>query len=243
MKIDICSPDMGFLHVCRAVLESWSKFICVNTELAVFESWEGLPARSPEDHGLLILDADPLETTRDLKELETVREAYGALLVCSRDSRKAIALYRLRPTAFLGKPLSAALLDKAMSRCVSLWQTDLQNLELTENRSRLKMPMCDILWAEAQGRSCMLHCLCRDVQVGESMNELMAKLPGEVFIRCQRSYLVNLHHVKAIDGKCVYMTNGDVVSMGRNTRLEVMSAVQAYQEHWNMLTEQKKGST
>ena len=120
-----------------------------------------------------------------------------------------------------------------MSRCVSIWQTGLQNLELTENRSRLKIPMCDIVWAEAQGRSCMLHCLCRDIQIGESMNELASQLPAGVFIRCQRSYLVNLHHVKTIDGKYVYMSNGAAVSIGRSTRLEVMSSVQQYQEKWN----------
>lgn len=233
MKIDLCSPDRGFLRACRAVLESWQKYICVDASVTEYDHWQRLPTQSQGSQSMLFLDADHMDMPLELQHLEKARSAYGALFVCSRDSRKAIALYRLRPTAFLGKPLSASALDKAMSRCVPLWQTGLQKLELTESRSRLKMPMCDILWAEAQGRSCMVHCLSRDVQVGESMNELFSLLPGAVFIRCQRSYLVNLHHVKAMDSKFLYMSNGTAVSIGRSTRPEVLSAVEAYQQQWN----------
>ena len=237
MKIDICSPDTDFLRSCGDVLEAWRAFICVEAELRTYEHWQDLPTEAQGGQDLLFLDADDMDMPQELQYLEGARAAYGALFVCSRDSQKAIALYRLRPTAFLGKPLSAAALDKAMSRCIPIWQTDLQSLELTENRSRTKIPMCDILWAEAQGRGCMLHCLCRDFQVGESMNELTAQLPGDIFIRCQRSYLVNLHHVKDADGKFVYMTNGEMISIGRSTRPEVLSAVEQYRKRWNQQME------
>ena len=233
MKIDICSRDMGFLQSCRSVLKVWSKFVCVDIDVSQYERWENLPDISGNIRSMLFLDAESVDLSHNQEQLERIRTGYGALFVCSQESKKAIALYRLRPTAFLSRPLSAAALDQAMSRCVSVWQNGLQNLELTENRSRLKAPMCDILWAEASGRSCMLHCLCRDMQIGESMNELATQLPGTVFIRCQRSYLVNLHHVKEADGKFVYMSNGEAISIGRSTRPEVMSAVANYQEQWN----------
>ena len=233
MKIDICSRDMEFLRSCRSALEAWSGFVCVDIDVSLYERWEDLPGTSGNVRSMLFLDAEHVDLSQNQEHLENIRAGYGALFVCSQESKKAIALYRLRPTAFLRRPLSAASLDQAMSRCVSVWQTGLQNLELTENRSRLKVPMCDILWAEVLGRSCLLHCLCRDIQIGESMNELVSQLPGAVFIRCQRSYLVNLHHVKSVDGKFVYMSNGEAISIGRSTRSEVMSAVAHYRERWN----------
>lgn len=232
MKIILCSSDMSFLHACRSVLEVWKQYICAEAELSEHTQWQALPAEEENRQSLLILDADRLDADQ-LPEMEKIRRTYGGVFVCSSDSRKAISLYRLRPTAFLSKPMSASAVDKAMSRCVSLWQNALQSLELTENRSRLKIHVCDILWAEAQGRSSVIHCLSRDIQIGEGMNELSALLPGDSFVRCQRSYMVNLHHVRAIDGKNVYMINGDAVSIGRNARLEVMSSVQRYQEHWS----------
>ena len=65
------------------------------------------------------------------------------------------------------------------------------------------------------------------------MNELTAQLPGDVFIRCQRSYLVNLHHVRDADGKFIYMINGETISIGRSIRQEVMAAVEQYRKRWN----------
>jgi len=237
MKVDICSQDMGFLHSLRSVLEVWGEFVCVDLELSLYERWEDLPGESGTNQSMLFLDAEDLDLSQDLKQLETIRATYDALFVCAQNSRKAISLYQLRPTAFLSRPLSAAMLDRIMSRNVSLWKTGIRNLELTENRSRMKIPMCDILWAETLGRNCLLHCLCRDTQIGASMNELTAELPEDVFIRCQRSYLVNLHHVKEADGKVVYMSNGEEVSIGRSARVEVMAAVNHYRERWDQLME------
>lgn len=233
MKVDICSLDMGFIQSCRSVLEIWSAFVCVDLDLSPAALWENLPEGEQTKSRILFLDAESWTLDEDLKLLEKVRAFYGAVFVCARDSRKAIALYRLRPTAFLSRPMSASALDRAMSQCVSLWQAGVKNLELTENRSRMKVPMCDILWAEAQGRNCVLHGLSRDLQIGASMNELTTQLPGDVFIRCQRSYLVNLRHVRQADGKFVYMTNGEAISIGRSTRPEVMSVVEHYQLLWN----------
>ena len=233
MKIEICSGDPGFLRSCRSALETWRGFLCAEFDLTQAGRWEEPSGNIPPEQRMLLLDAEHLDLAGDLKLLEKARAAYGALFVCAQDSRKAISLYRLRPTAFLSRPLSAASLDRAMSQCVSLWQSSLKSLELTENRSRMKIPMCDIIWAEAQGRSCMLHGMSRDLQIGESMNELSMKLPEDVFIRCQRSYLVNLHHVRETDGKFVYMTNGEAISIGRSARAEVMSAVAHYRTRWN----------
>lgn len=231
MKIDICSQDMGFLQSCRTVLELWSKYVCVAVELTLAEHWDDLQPGSGQS--ILFLDADRMDASLGAETMENVRAAYSALFVCAKDSRRAIDLYRLRPTSVLNRSLSAAALDQAMSRCVPLWQSGMRKLELTENRSRLKLPMCNILWAEAKGRSSMLHCLCRDVQIGESMGELMDQLPPDVFIRCQRSYLVNLHHVRSTDGKFVCMTNGETVPVGRSSCAETLAAVEQYRSCWN----------
>ena len=233
MKIEICSRDADFRSACRSVLEVWRDYLCMDAEIELSEEWENLPTELQAQPGMLFLDADSLQGLQELKSLDAVRAAYGAMFVCSWDSRKAIECYRLRPTAFLSKPLTASALDRSMCQCVSLWQGGLRNLELTESRSRLKLPMCDILWAEATGRSCTLHCMRREVQIGIPMNELVGQLPGEVFLRCQRSSLVNLHHVKESDRKFLYMTDGTAVSIGRGVRAEVLDALRKYQQRWN----------
>lgn len=233
MKVDICSRDMGFLRSCRTVLELWGKYVCVAVELTLAEHWDDLRFVSGRGQSILFLDADQMDTSLGAEKLEIIRADYGALFVFVQDSRRAIDLYRLRPTSVLNRCLSAASLDQAMSRCIPLWQSGIQNLELTENRSRLKLPMCDILWVEAQGRSSVLHCLSRDVQIGESMNELIDQLAPDVFIRCQRSYLVNLHHVRSADGKFVYMTNGETIPVGRSSCAETLEAVEQYRSRWN----------
>lgn len=225
MDVSIYSHDERFYPACGEVVNAWAEIIGAELRLVELEDLEGMPSCRTR---LLILDADGM-TDRELEILDEGRAGVEALFVCSRDSRQAIRCYSLRPTAFLGRSFSVLDLDGAMSRCISNWQGDLRYLEVTESRSRTRIPMCEILWVEAMGHRSLLHGMRREVQVSESLTELAAVLPPEVFVRCQRSYMVNLYHVKRTDGKGLVMSDGSAVAIGRAMRAEVQNAMARFQ--------------
>lgn len=215
MKFTICSHDPAFHGVCRFAVETWADTLGVDTEISITDRVEELFAGGLE---LLLLDADSL-FQQESSILEENRDSADTLFLCTRESRQAIRCYSLRPSAFFGKAFSA------MSRCVARWKGDLRSLEVMEIRSRVRIPLCEILWAEAMGNRSLLHGMRREVQVSESLNDLAAMLPGEVFVRCQRSYMVNLYHVKSLEGKDLVMTDGSTVSVGRALQADVQQAL------------------
>ena len=226
MKIHTFSRDQRGLSSCGAVMDSWAEIVGVHLDLVGVEMAEGacLPRMQ-----MLILDADGL-SDRELELLEKERKNVEVLFVCTQNSRQAIHCYSLRPTAFLSRTFSVMDLDGAMGRCVSVWQGELRCLEVTENRSRVRIPLCEILWAEAMGHRSVLHGMRRVVQVSESLNDLAVLLPETTFIRSQRSYMVNLYHVKRIDGKTLIMSDDSSVSIGRTMRPDVQQALSRFRD-------------
>lgn len=231
MRLEILSNDSQFVSRCRSVLTVWGDTMCVDTEIAAHNSRDVLPEGAQP--GILFADVDSLQGLQELKSLDNVRCEHGAMFVCSADPRKAIECYQLRPAGFLPKPLTAAAVERNMNRCVALWQSSLKWLELMENRSRINVPVCEILWVETIGRGCTVHTMRREIQVGESITRLAELLPEELFVRCQRSFLVNLHFVRDVDSKYFYMTDGAPVPIGRGNRTGAAGALERHRALWN----------
>ncbi len=231
MKLEILSDDHDFVSRCRSVMTVWSDIMCVDVVITAHSFRDMLPDRTQP--GILFADADGLTGIQGMKLLESVRDTYAALFICSADSRKAIDCYGLRPAGFIPKPISAAVVDRNMNRCISQWQPSLQWLELMENRSRIRIPVCEILWIEATGRGCAVHTLRREIQAGESITKLNSILPEHLFVRSHRSFLANLRFVRDMDGRNLFLEDGSPVPVGRGSRNEVVAALERHRSIWN----------
>ena len=54
------------------------------------------------------------------------------------------------------------------------------------------------------------------------------RLPETVFTRCQRSFVVNLTHVREIAGNSLFLSDGTEISLGRGIKAGVLEAYQRY---------------
>jgi DNA-binding LytR/AlgR family response regulator len=228
----LCSPDRVFSDSLAQALRVWSETVCAGMALRIWPDWASfLGGGQAADCAVLFLDADggALPPPSALKD-----SAWrGALLLCSASARSAIGSYAFHPNGFVSKPVTAAELERPLARCFPRWQGARRRLEVFSERNRLRVPMCDLSWAEASGRSCVLHVPQGVLPAGVSLMELTRLLPDESFLRCQKSFLVNLHHVCSADGKAFRMFDGNLVPIGRDCRSAALSAYASFQTRWS----------
>ena len=115
-----------------------------------------------------------------------------------------------------------------MNRCAGLWYDALQRLEVLNGRDKFPLPIHDLVWAEGVRRGCLLHTVRQPVTTREPLYRLEEALPGSVFLRCQRSFLVNVTYVRQIAGSCLVLQDGTEVSLGRKNRAGVLAAYRQY---------------
>ncbi len=204
------------------MLEIWRDLTCSCVE---FSSWD--PEERPEPGGILFWDLDGRLPPA------SIDGAY-ALFLCSSSSSAAIASYSLHPAGFLRKPIGMEKLWAALHRCIKLWWDSLERLEITSDRCRVRLPLCDLVWAESTRRGSLVHSTQGPIATRETLTALEERLPKELFLRCQRGFLANLRHVRRLDSGGLHMSDGAFVPLSRSSRGETAEAYRKFCLLWDV---------
>lgn len=206
-RLMVCTRNHSLAASLSAQLTHWAADCCVDMALEVSDA---LPETAPD---LLFLDTDTVEAAGPQRP-----EALAAaeLVVISRRPRHAVGACRWHAAAFLPSDTGAERLRHAMDRCFAAWRGGLQWLDLPARRERVRLPLCQLRYAEAQGRETGLFCAGGYIQVSVSLKKLEMELPNPPFFRCQKAFLVHLSAISEFSGGMLTMQgDGRTITVSR----------------------------
>lgn len=203
-------------QLCR-ILRAWMALYCASMELTA------QPAGPLQSPAVLFWDLDGGEPPPRWEP-----ETPHALIVCSADPTAAIRSYPFHPTAFLPLPASMDQVEDAMKRCAPLWWNTLDRLEILSGRVRTPVPFCSVTQVEGTRKGCLVHSLLQTFSVREPLYGLESRLPPRNFVRCQRSFVVNLLHIQKLTRQSALLTNGAEISLGRLQKDAVWEAYRQF---------------
>ena len=160
-----------------------------------------------------------------LKIRETDAEVWLAFITVSPDH--AALGYKVDAKRYFNKPPDydevVALLQKAEEHFCGLHD----EISLTIDRKRCRLRTWDIQYVEAQNKKCMIHMGTEILASNITIDGLSKLLTSPVFLRCHRSYIVNMDYVKGVD-RDFTMLNGDKVYIGHLQQWQVRNE---YRKH------------
>ena len=226
MRIVICSAQEQVVSRLRQLAAAWAILTCADVSIVERNDF---PSHAEEEGGIYFLDASGTHSrTRLVKAAECLAARSDcAFFLCVPDSRTAIDCYSLHPDGLLCSPFCPDEMLRAMSRCVNLWWDGLRRLELLSDRMKVVVPLYDLVWIESVSKSCLLHCTDSQIQVRLPLNALEVMLPRGLFLRCQRSFIVNLCHIRAAGRTEITLSDGAKIPMGRALRNQVLKAYES----------------
>lgn len=220
IRLGVCTPDGNVRQRLLRLSELWGQEMCI--ELDVYQAQDGLLG----DADLLFFEAGEREA--DVEHWAAERRGAGhfpALIALVENSRQAIASYRCHPTALLQRETGYAGLAAALDRCFPVWSRGMVWLDLPYQRERVRMPLCQVQYVEAQGRNTRLQCTGGAVEVNKPLGQLAEMLPQPPFLRCQKSFLVRLSAVAQMQNGMLIMSNGQEIPVSRKQMQEVREKV------------------
>lgn len=85
-----------------------------------------------------------------------------------------------------------------------------------------RVSLNDIMWIEANGSYCQIHATEKRIfTLSYPLTRIEERWPKKQFIRIQRSYLVNIEHVKKLIG-CSLMVGEQLLKIGDSYKEEVL---------------------
>ena len=89
----------------------------------------------------------------------------------------------------------------------------------------------EIIYLKADGNCALLFTTAdvKSIRIFEHFNDLMSSLPKDRFLRCHRSYIVNLKHIRIYKRKCneIEMTNKTTVPVSKTYEKELFKIRQS----------------
>ena len=226
----ICDDNVNILDRLEKLLESI--FTKNNLEGQVsfkFNNFEDLLACFDNENQIdvLLLDINlkSQKTGLDLAEEIRKKNKDVYLIFTTGHLEYAMMAYKYKTFDYLAKPITYERLEDTVKRLFD----DVYGLPKKYIKIDNKNTLVDetqIQYIKRDGMKLNFHTSSRDYESYSSFNKIQDKLPDN-FVRCHKSYIVNLNNIKNVDpvALTVYFNNDTFCSIGPKYKKEFMEVI------------------
>lgn len=233
MRIAVCEDEKSEQQLLCLYLSEWGELRKEAVQAACFDSGESFAFswEDDRDFDLLMLDIE-MKGMSGLELAERIRgqdEQLPIVFVTGYDEYISFG-YEVAALQYLVKPVQKEKLFAVLDRVLKEREPKKKLLFATEEG-----PLClsaDSIWyAEATGHRCRLCTKEKEYLLKTSFGEAWKCLEKEGgFVKCHRSYLVNLRHVACVHKNDLLLDNDQSIPMSRYVSRTVNEAfVRFYQ--------------
>lgn len=129
---------------------------------------------------------------------------------------------------YLVKPFTRGAVETALERCLYLAGEAERFVEVTVEREPRRVLLSALRYAEVRNNACTLFLTDGALVAYLSLEELSRLLDDPRFLRCQRSFLVNLDHVAELRGNDFLLADGARVPVSREGRGAMKARFEQY---------------
>lgn len=219
MRIAVCDDEESQRRLIMKYLQEWAGSRKRPVEILDFADGESFLFFWEDDKAfdLLVLDIEmgALSGVELAERIRRENEEIPLLFITGYESYMARG-YEVSAIQYLVKPMYKEKLFAVMDKLAKGKKAEEKLVFQTEEGVLLFAPS-QIWFAEASGHRCVLHVAGDEYLLRHSITELWKMLEGrKAFVRCHRSFLVNLLHISAITRTEIVMDDGSRLPVSRS---------------------------
>jgi len=227
MKIAICEDKASDSAKLCAYISNYCEQHCYDGQIVIFETGEALlDAFSSGAFDLIFLDIimpgiSGMDAARKIRE--TDRDCSLVFITVSEDY--ALDGFLVNAKGYVVKPLKQDVMGSVMHTLRRDFESNSRLIEIPLSGESIMISISDLLYAEVYDKKAIFHMKRGKLTARLPLDELEARLGGIPFLRCHRSYIINMNYVDDMRDNDFLMRNGDIVPMRINGRKEVRMAM------------------
>lgn len=191
--------------------------------------------RRPDSYHVLFLDIfmaglSGVETALRLR----AAGCRGAIVFATTSLDYGVVSFDVQAADYLVKPFRQEDVDRTMDWCLEHLPDSLRVLPVYAEGERQELPLSSISYVEVLGHQCHIHTSRQTVVVRRGLDDLEAAIGSRDFLRCHRSFLVNLNFVQDITGSDFRLSDGTLVpiSSGNLSKIRNLFSDWTYMKSW-----------
>lgn len=198
-------------RICLKHMEDYCVDLYQNPKLLVTKIEKG-----SVKYDLLLLDIcmdvqNGIETAKDIRK---INEDLGIIFITSSPDY-VYAGYDAEAMGYLLKPFDACKLEKLL---LKIWKKNNRHKHIKiENRGNIhNIAFEDILFLESNDKKIKVVTSKKEITTYGKLSDLHKKLPGDHFILCHKSFIVNLQHVENLSCNSFILPSSKTIPISRS---------------------------
>lgn len=227
MRVAICDDEFMELKRTKEILENSYKSL--DLLISTYEDGKKLlKAIDTTAYDLIILDIempfiDGLSVARKLRELGQ----NTAIVFLTSHIEYALKGYEVNALRYLTKPVKEKQLLEIINYLVEQNMMD-KKIMVKDSEDMVLIGVKDILYMEARNQDILIYTKDWEYIRRYNIKDYEQELANYFFVRCHRSYLVNLAHIVRLSGKDIMLDNEKMIPLSRTKEKGVREALISY---------------
>lgn len=217
MRIAICDDEKSQLNYLDACVRRFSEIHGLSLHISLFDSAEKFWFSWEKDSfSVILLDIQMRgQNGMDLAHELRQRGDNSAIIFITGLSEYIGEGYDVSAVHYLMKPIDENKLFEAMEKAISTVEKQPKKLIFSVGGENIVLSAQKIEYAEAFSHTTSLSLGEKNVEISQSFGNVLSALRNECFVRCHRSYAVNIVHIRSIKKYEITLDSGKTVPVSR----------------------------
>lgn len=211
INIAICDDTKEELDLISSYVSKIINNINIEFKISTFNDGEEFieyVSSSKEIYDIVFLDiymkfSNGINTAKKIREFD--KECKIIFITSSKEH--AIESYEVRALYYILKPIEEDKLKDAIFIAIEDLNLNDKNIVIKNKKGSYKIIYKDILYAESSARVVMIHLVSgQTISFYSKLKDFIELIQDDRFIRCHKSFVVNMHHVIKIEGNYIFMS-------------------------------------
>lgn len=220
MNIGICDDLCSDLVLLEEYILLYMNTHNIDCTISKFESGDNLLADLKyKQYDILFLDIY-MQGKNGIEIARTIRDAGLECIIIFTTTSPDHALdgFEVGAVHYLIKPLNYENVESGLARCNQIFAQSRQYIEVKSGRTIFRILLKDLIFAEVYGNTLLIHTVSTEVKTYVSLDAFMKLLPVENFLRCHRSYVVNMNFIASQDDSDFVLKDGVIIPIPKKDR-------------------------
>ena len=138
----------------------------------------------------------------------------------SNSPQYAAEAYRMQADGYFLKPIRNKELEASLDKSLKNINFIYKKIQIRSEYMTMNIPLKDIIYIEVFNKTCIIYTKQKTITCSISLSELEERLKKEGFLRCHKSYLVNMHFIKEYNDSGFFLTNKQFIPISKRERLK-----------------------
>lgn len=222
IKIAICDDEKYYLNLLENMVKAILEKFKVKAHIFKFSSsseFLEFQKNSFLAFDLILLDIlmdglNGIDLAKKIRQLDSETK----ILFISTSKDYILDGYDVHAYNYLLKPISYFKLENILLEFIHSFNNSKDNFFTVRNKqSILKINLDNIIFFESKLRKInILSSNALDISFYDKLDNIEKNLPSKSFVRCHKSYLVNLNYIKKIENSKIITLNNVIIPISRS---------------------------